>query len=362
VSVSDVSEVLPLRELNRTLLARQLLLERAQLPVPRAVERLAALQAQFSPSPYVALWSRLENFRFAELERALADGTVVKATLMRATLHLVSREDYWIFSAALTEARLARAARRFPDLDVEAVTERLLEAAAAGPIDREQFYEVMRAATGGAVKANELWPLWSTLLLRAELVHNLPSGSYGYYRSATLSPAASRLGERPPLPADALSHLLARYLAAFGPASTQDIASWTGLQTAEFRAALDALGTRTFRDERGRLLHDLPDAPLAGADTPAPPRLLPKWDSALLAYAPPERERILPERHRKTVIRKNGDVLPTFLVDGFVAGTWSLVKKRVELEPFARLSRSTLRELEAEGERLVTSVLLQRRR
>jgi Winged helix DNA-binding domain len=349
--------VLTLRELNRTLLARQLLLERAQLPAPRAVERIGALQAQFSPSPYVALWSRLEDFRFDELERALADGSVVKATLMRATLHIVSREDYWIVAAALTEARLARAGRRFPDLDVDHVVERLLEAAAAGPIDRQQFYEVIRSAAGRAVKPDELWPLWATMLLRAELVHDLPSGSYGYYRAATLSPATRRLGNRPRLRKNPLAHLLTRYLAAFGPASTEDIASWTGLQASEFRAALESLPRRTFRDERGRLLHDLPDAPLADADTPAPPRLLPKWDSALLAYAPPERERILPERYRKTVIRKNGDVLPTFLVDGFVAGTWSLDKRGVRFEPFRKLSKAAQSQLDQEGERLAASVL-----
>ena len=348
--------VLTLRELNRTLLARQLLLERARLTAPRAIERIGALQAQFSPSPYIALWSRLEDFSFDELEQALADRLVVKATLMRATLHIVSRDDYWTISAALTEARLARAARRFTDLDVHAVVEQLLELAAAGPIDRQEFYAVLDAATGGGVKLNELFPLWATVLLRAELVHDLPSGSYGYYRAATLSPAASRLGDRPSLPADPLAHLLERYLAAFGPATSEDIASWTGLQAGECRAALESLDRRTFRDERGRLLHDLPDAPLAEPDTPAPPRLLPKWDSALLAYAPPERERILPERYRKTVIRKNGDVLPTFLVDGFVAGTWSLGKREVKLEPFGRLSRPAGAALQDEGARLLDAV------
>src|SRR5205823_8612317 len=204
------------------------------------------LQAQWSPSPYIALWSRLEAFEFDELERALAEARVVKATLMRATLHIVSRDDYWVYSAALGAARLERAARRFPDLDVVAIVERLLAAAADGPIYRQQFYEVVRAHAGRTVKPDELWPLWATLLLRAELVHELPSGSYGFYRSARLSPAPRRLGPRPPL-ADGpgVAHLVRRYLAAFGPASSEDISSWTGLQASEFRDALASLSPRT---------------------------------------------------------------------------------------------------------------------
>jgi hypothetical protein len=236
---------------------------------------------------------------------------------------------------------------------MEGAADAARERATAGPIDRQVFYETLRAAAGKPIKPDELWPLWTTVLLKAELVHELPSGSYGFYRSATLSPATKRLGQRPALPANPLAHLLRRYLAAFGPASVADVGSWTGLQPPEFRPALESLRLRTFRDEAGRLLLDLPRAALpAAADTPAPPRFLPKWDSALLAYSPPERARILPEDYRATVIRKNGDVLPTFLVDGFVAGTWSAGKKGIELEPFEPLPKRVLRDVEAEAERL----------
>jgi hypothetical protein len=345
--------MLSLRELNRALLARQLLLRREKLPLPRTVERLGALQAQWSPSPYVALWSRLEGFRIEQLERALARGHVVKATLMRATLHIVSRPDYWAFAAALGRIRLERVARRFPGLDVDGVVGKLLALATEGPIDRQVFYETIRAAARKHVKPDELWPLWAMLLIRAELVHELPSGKYGFFRSATLAPASVRLGARPALPADPLAHLLRRHLAAFGPTSVDDIGSWTGLQASEFRPALESLRLRTFRDENGRLLFDLPRAPLPSGDTPAPVRFLPKWDSAMLAYSPPERIRILPEHYRKTVIRKNGDVLPTFLVDGFVAGSWSVTKKRLKLDPFEPLPRKIRAELDVEGSRLL---------
>jgi hypothetical protein len=345
--------VLSLAELNRALLARQLLLRRGRLSIPRAVERLGALQAQWSPSPYVALWSRLEGFRIEQLERALARGDVVKATLMRATLHIVSRADYWAFAAALREVRLERLGKRFSGFDVDSCVEALLELAERGPIDRQVFYDTVRGRAGQAVKPNELWPIWATLLLRAELVHELPSGAYGFFRNAPLSPAPARLGRRPALPADPLAHLIRRHLAAFGPASVDDIGSWTGLQAGEFRAVLDALPLRRFRDETGRLLLDLPRAALPPGDIRAPVRFLPKWDSALLAYSPPERIRILPERYRKTVIRKNGDVLPTFLVDGFVAGSWSVERRRLKVEPFEPLPKAARAELDAEGERLL---------
>jgi Winged helix DNA-binding domain len=348
-----VSErVLTLRELNRALLARQLLLERARLPLVRAIERIGALQAQHAPSPYIALWSRLEGFRIAELERALARGQVVKATLMRTTLHMVSRADYWTIVAALLPARMERVERSFPGLDLDALEERLL-ALEEGPQIRERWYEVLDELTDRPIKPDERWPLWGTVLTRAQLVHAPPSGAFGYRGSPTFVPAASWLGPRPDPPEAPLAALVRRYLGAFGPASVDDVSSWTGLRTPLVRQGLDALSLRRFRDEKGRLLLDLPRAPLPPATTSAPVRFLPKWDSSLLAHSPPERERILPERYRKTVIRPNGDVLPTFLVDGFVAGSWSVRGKKLALEPFEPLPKRVRAQVEREGERAV---------
>ncbi len=290
--------VLTQRELNRALLARQLLLQRARLPVARAIERLGALQAQWSPAPYVALWTRLEGFRIPQLEGALAQKRVVKATLMRATLHLVSSADYPVYVAALVDAR----------------------------------------------------PAYSFMLKR--LVHLPPSGTYSFYRGAQFIPYEEWVGVAPKMPREPMRHLVRRYLAAFGPATIDDMASWMGVPTPAIRAVLDE-APRTFRDEAGRLLHDVARAPLPSADTPAPVRLLPKWDSSLLAYAPPERARILPDRYRKRVIAPNGDVAQTILVDGFVAGTWKFEKKRVRIEPFERLPKAVRDELAAEEERLL---------
>ena len=290
--------ILSLRELNRALLARQLLLQRTRLSVPRAIERVGALQGQWSPAPYVALWTRLEGFQIAQLERALAAKRVVKATLMRATLHLVSSADYPVYAAALVDARPA--------------------------------YSFMHPGR----------------------VHLPPSGTYSFHRGASFVAFEEWVGAAPKVPREPMRHLLRRYLAAFGPATIDDMASWMGVRTPAIRAVLDE-APRTFRDEAGRLLYDVPRAPLPAEDTPAPVRLLPKWDSALLAYSPPERARILPERYRARVIGKNGDVAQTILVDGFVAGTWRVEKKRLRVEPFGRLTKGVREELAAEEERLL---------
>ena len=349
-SQARAERVLTLRELNRALLARQLLLERVHLPVARAVERIGGLQAQWPPAPYHALWSRLAGFRIEQLERALAARRVVKASLMRATLHIVSRADYWSLVEALLPARLERVERSLPGLDLDALTERLL-AAEQGPRLRDRWYEALNELAPRPLKPDERWPLWVTVLTRARLVHAPPSGRYGYYGSPSFVPAESRLGAAP-APGDPLGALVRRHLAAFGPATREDVASWAGLRPALLRPVLEALPLRRYRDEKGRLLYDVARAPLPSPETPAPIRFLPKWDSALLAHSPPERERILPERFRKTVIRPNGGVLPTFLVDGFVAGTWSVENGRLRLAPFTRLGSAIRSQLDEEGERL----------
>jgi len=152
-------------------------------------------------------------------------------------------------------------------------------------------------------------------------------------------------------PTEARAEILRRYLAAFGPASRRDIAAWSMMHVPELARALERLEPlRRFRDEHGRELLDVPRAPLPDAGTPAPVRFLPKWDNVLLAFA--DRTRVLPEQYRKTVIRMNGDVAQTFLIDGFVAGIWRVENGHVALEPFARLSRSAQRELREEAGRL----------
>ncbi len=346
--------VLTLRELNRATLARQLLLGRRRLPLARSLERVAGLQAQWPPSPYIGLWSRLEGFEREALVRALARRRVVKATLMRGTLHIVSAEDYLQFAAALKQPRLEELGKRFPNADLRTAADRALARAHGTPRTREELV--------GLAEADEEvyeWTVWHAIKARGDLLHVPPSGHWRHFREGPYLPASDWLG-RTPADGDAgLLHLIRRYLAAFGPATRADVASWSGLPLARLEGAMAALEPelRICRDENGRLLLDLRKASRPSPASPAPARLLPKWDSVLLAHSPPERQRVLPERYRKTVIRANGDVLPTFLVDGFVAGLWQLERARrsaaLVLEPFEPLPRGARRELEDEAARLV---------
>ena len=326
-------------------------MKRAQLPVARAIERVGALQAQWSPAPYVALWTRIEGFEIPQLERALARKKVVKATLMRSTLHLVSSADYPVYAAAIVDARRATIERLFP-VDLDVMVDRLRYATTESPRSWGEWRELMIGLAGRPLKQRgEIWPLWTTSFMHARLVHLPPSGLYSFRRGAHFIPFDEWVG-RPVVPPDPMRHLVRRYLAAFGPATIDDMASWMGVRTPPIRAVLDE-APRTFCDEAGRLLYDVPRAPLPAADTPAPVRLLPKWDSSLLAYSPRERTRILPQQYRRRVIAPNGDVAQTILVDGFVAGTWKVEKKRLQIEPFVRLSSDTREELAAEEERLL---------
>jgi hypothetical protein len=344
--------VLSLRELNRATLARQFLLERRRVPVVRAVERVAGLQAQWPPSPYVALWSRLENFEREQLTRALMRRQVVKATLMRITLHLVSARDYVLFAGALKKPWVAqltkRMARMGVDVDVPALATQALALMADGPRSRSEVLEIF------GTTSEQPWFVWTLVQAELGLVRAPESATW----QQTLArvrylPAETWVGEGPDTSPWALVHLVRRYLGAFGPASRADLAQWSGLPVSVLAPGLEALEPlRRFRDERGRELLDLPRQRLPHADTTAPVRFLPQWDSALLAYD--IRERILPEAHRKTVIRRNGDVQPSFLIDGFVAGTWRARRGRVVVEPFEPIPQRFRRELESEARALET--------
>jgi hypothetical protein len=341
--------VLSLRELNRATLARQMLLERRRMPVVRAVERLAGLQAQWPPSPYVALWSRLEEFERPQLARALARRRVVKATLMRLTLHLVSADDYISFAGALKAPWIEQLERRMQrmgvNVDVAALARRAIALTAESPRSRGEVLDAVGSSR------EQPWFVWTLVKAHADLVRAPDSAAWRRTTGrASYVSAETWLGRTPETGPGALRHLVRRYLAAFGPASRADLVQWSGLTVARLEPALGALEVRRFRDERGRELLDLPRMPLPSGDAPAPVRFLPQWDTSLLAYD--IRERILPEAYRKTVIKRNGEVVPTFLVDGFVAGTWWEDGGRVVLEPFEPIPRRVRRDLEHEGRAL----------
>ena len=335
--------VLTLRELNRALLARQLLLERARLPVVRTLERVAGLQAQDVVAPFIGLWTRLAGFEREALARALRRRTVVRATLMRGTIHLVSARDYSLFAPALLPMIQTLSQRylrdREPVADVDGLVERALAFARQPRTNAE-----MREAVGG----EDAW--WR--VRRHALFVNAPGDEpWGFARTVRLVAADAWLDRPLADPGEGLEHLLRRYLAAFGPAGADDVSAWTGLSQAALRPALERLRLRRLRDERGRLLLDLPSAPLPAADTPAPPRLLPAFDNLVLSHA--DRTRIISDEHRRAVIR-GGLVDAVFLVDGFVAGRWRLERGKVRLEAFQPLPPDVERELRREGERVAS--------
>jgi hypothetical protein len=336
--------VLSLRELNRALLARQLLLERRKLSVQAAVEWICAIQAQWPQSPYIALWTRLIGFRKEQLTRALEEKRVVKSQLFRITLHITSARDYPYYAAVwLPAARDTTPGVTTKELDE--LSRLVQKAATKGPVTQAEVEELAAEGMRGF--------RWRTRTL-APLLHLPPSGTWSHYGRVELRAMQAHLGVELPAREDGAEHLVKRYLAAFGPATQQDLLRFAGVRVGDLRAGLDRLDLRTFRDDRGRVLLDLPRAPLPDGDTPAPVRFLPKWDSSLLAYAPPERTRILPEKYRPTVIRKNGDVIPTVLVDGFVAAGWNVDRKgKLEISPLRRLTKAERTEIDAEGERLV---------
>jgi hypothetical protein len=340
--------VLETRQLNRALLARQLLLERSGLSLPAALEQVAGLQAQYAPSPYVGLWSRLRGFRRDDLTRALEDRRAVQATLLRSTIHVVSAADYPPFAEAVRRARREwwqRATRReLAGVDLEAAAALVRERLAGGPARQAELAGLL--ADHGFPKAT-----WNGVGLWVDLVRVPPSGTWERRRADLYGLATDWLGPWRVGEADALEHLVRRYLAGFGPASLADLGSWAGLPLGRVRPVLERVGTRRFRDQGGGELFDLPGAPLPEAGTPAPPRFLSTWDANLLVHA--RRTQLLPERHRSRIFHVRAPhSFPTFLVDGAVAGTWRHREGRVELEPFEPLAGATRRQLEDEAERL----------
>jgi Winged helix DNA-binding domain len=333
--------ILAQRDLNRALLARQLLLERAKLPIPRALERMGGLQAQYAPAMYVGLWSRLEGFQRDALTRALERRSVIQATLMRATIHLVSKRDYWPFVVAIREPRRRWWERVHPDQprDMRAAARRLRGFLADGPRRRKEIEEFLGRERALGVGAY------------LDLVRVPPSGTWEQRRADLYACAVDWVGAEDLSPADGRDLLVRRYLAAFGPAPKTDIADWGGIPMGELDDTLQRMKLRRFRNEADKELLDLPRAPLPDPDTPAPPRFLAVWDATLLVHA--RRTGILPEEYRPLIFNiKTPNSFNTFLVDGRVAGTWRHEGGKVTIEPFDSIPRSARRELDAEAKRL----------
>jgi hypothetical protein len=321
---------LTLRELNRATLARQLLLKRRKLSPAQAVERLVGVQAQWPPSPYIGLWTRIVGFRREQLERLLQSGRVLKPTVMRGTLHLVTTRDYPVFYAAFREMNTW-----FGPMHLERAVGSVDGARALlrnGRVDYKEILAHLRAAHPDLQETDYRRMVYA-VRRHAHLLHARETAAW------TTRPAATYEACDEPVPVEAAvarTELVHRYLRAFGPATKSDIGAWSGLRVREFEHALD--GLPTYRNEDGKTLYDAPRALLPPPDAPAPVRFLPKWDNVLLSFA--DRRRMLSDELRKRVIGKNGDVAATVLVGGAVAGTWSGAARVELLVPLTRTQKA----------------------
>lgn len=335
-------------QLNRATLARQLLLQRERLPVADAVRRIAAVQAQAAPSPYVALWNRVAGFDPADLDRAFERYEVVKATLMRITLHAVHVADYPAFHAAmqptLRSARLHD--RRYRDAGLE-------PADADALLPRLREFTAEPRPSSACETLHEQPRMWWALRHYGPFWH-APTGGPWSFGERNWFVAATTDDRHDP--DEAARHLIRRYLEAFGPATVADIAQFvlfprSRSRTRELVRSM-AGDLRRLEGPDGAELLDVPEARIPEEDVPAPPRLLPMWDSVLLAYA--DRSRVIPTEHRQHVTRRNGDVLPTLLVDGRVAGVWrTLETGAIEATAFRPLPEDAWEGLAAEAAQLV---------
>jgi hypothetical protein len=339
-----VERELSTRELNRALLARQSLLERSRAPLPRVLESMGGLQAQYAPSMYIGLWTRMEGLARDALTAALERRSVVQATLMRITIHLVSRRDYWPMALATREARQHGWLRPRRDGigagDMEAAAAVVRARLAEGPLLRKEIEQLVGK---GRAQGVGQW---------VDMVRVPPLGTWERRRADLFGLASDWVGQ----PGDATAEegvelLVRRYLGGFGPGTIGEIADWAGLHRRDVAPVLERMKLRRFRGPGGAELVDLPRAPLPDPDTPAPVRFLPTWDAVLLAHA--RRTQILPEGHRKKLFHvKNPRSESPFLVDGAVAGVWRYAGGRVQLHPFGKIDAAARRELKAEADRL----------
>jgi hypothetical protein len=345
--VAGAARTLTERELNRALLARQLLLERGRASLPKALESMGGLQAQYAPSMYVGLWSRMEGFEREQLDRALERRSVAQGTLMRATIHLVSKGDYWPMALGIRRARReawlnASYRRDYSAKQMSAAARKLRSRLGDGTMGRKEIHELL-GSDSVVTNGVNMW---------LDLVRVPPSGTWERRRADLYAAAEHWLGPQPKIDEkEGVEVLVRRYLGGFGPATPDQIANWAGMHPRRLKPVLDKLKLRTFSSEDGDELVDLPRAPLPDPETPAPVRFLPTWDATLLVHA--RRSGILPEEHRPKVFNpRTPHSVSTFLVDGRVAGTWSYGKGKVKLDPFGRLDAASRKALRQESDRL----------
>jgi hypothetical protein len=340
------SPVLSPRTLNRTLLARQHLLERTTADPIAVMEDMGGIQMQYAPAGYIGLWSRTRDFTRPMLTAALEERRAVQGTMLRATIHTVSADDYWPTLSGIRRINrewYARVqAREIGSTDMAAVARAIRDELAGGSLSMRELTKRI-TALGFPERATAWAATW------VDMVRVPPSGTWERRRADLYALAEQWLPPtREIAEEDGIAHLVRRYLGGFGPAPIPDIASWMGLNVGQMRHVADGMELRQYQDEGGRTLVDLADGRIVDEATPTPPRFLPVWDATLLVHA--RRTEILPEAHRPRIFStRTPHSVNTFLVDGQVAGTWRHEDGEIRLAPFGQLAATDQRAVEEEA-------------
>lgn len=357
-NLQEIPPVLSTRALNRALLARQMLLTRVNLPVLDAIERLVGIQAQDPNAPYFGLWTRLEEFRPEDLSNLIQDKMVVRLALMRSTLHLVSSLDGMSLRPlvqTVQESVLKNSfGKHLNDLNIQAVAEagralvetKPLTFSELGKLLSKQWPNVESAALAAVVR---------TLV---PLVQLPPRGIWGKSGQAFHTSAEAWI-DTLPISKLTTEDIILRYLAAFGPASIQDIQVWSGLTRLNDKVEKLLPQLIIFHDDEGNELFDIPNAPRPDQIISSPPRFLGGFDNILLSYA--DRKRIIDDAYRNLVFTKNGIIRPTILIDGFVSGIWKIQKEkgtaRLNIELFKKIHEEEHKALMEEATRLLDFIV-----
>ena len=326
-----MTEALSQRGLNRATLARQYLLERAPAQAIDMIEHLGGMQSQAPLAPYVGLWTRLQDFAPGELSALTEERQVVRLSLMRNTVHLVSARDClgWrpLFDPLHAAKFSAQFHRGMAGVDRDALLKQAKQLLEEQPRTHGELADLLA----------ECWPKADPGALAYAATHHIalcqvpPRGIWGKNGPAAWALVESWLGAPlRPVPVDTL---VVRYLGAFGPATVADIQVWSGLT--RLREVVERLPLRTLRGEAGQALHDLPDAPRPAEDMPAPPRFLPEYDNLLLSHK--DRPRVIPHNRPVPLPPGNGATSGTFLVDGMWQGTWQIRDQILRIQPFTSL-------------------------
>jgi hypothetical protein len=342
---------LSLRALNRATLDRQLLLRRHEMPAQQAIRYLGGLQGQAPLAPYVGLWTRLAGFTADELSALLSERAVVRAPVMRATVHLADTADFVafrpLFGPLMAAGLRANYARRLTGVDLDALAVQAAGLLATCPLTRAQLARELAAAWPAA----EPMSLAYAVTYLVPVVQVPPRGIWGKNAQATWTTAESWLGEPiGPAKPEAVDALVLRYLAAFGPATVADIQTWSGLT--RLREVTDRLELRAYRGPDGEVLLDLPDKELPPEDVPAPPRFLPEYDNLLLSHA--DRRRVIPHAYPVPLWPGNGATQGTLLIDGVWDAIWKITAEALTITPFRRLTAVEESAITEEAARLLT--------